>query len=56
MSVDELPESMSLDHIPVHVGIIGGSGLYNLDNLTVVSVFFTPFEHTDPSSLMTERR
>jgi hypothetical protein len=26
---------------PVHVGVIGGSGLYNLGNLTLVSVFYT---------------
>jgi purine nucleoside phosphorylase len=53
MSVEELPESKRLDHppghhsqIPVHVGVIGGSGLYNLGNLTFVSVFFTLSDHT----------
>ena len=32
-------------HVPVHVGIIGGSGLYKLSNLTVVSVFFPRSVH-----------
>ena len=64
MSFEGLPESRPLDHpsshhsqVPVHVGVIGGSGLYNLGNLTVVSVCFLRSSNTpDPSNAITGRR